>query len=73
VVSTRVAQRRRQVEISARRLPDFGIARHGDRDALLYVRRAGLLKSIEVPGFRPSPALNVLQQWEWVTDFIGGF
>jgi pimeloyl-ACP methyl ester carboxylesterase len=31
----------------------------------------GQLKVIEVPGCGHAPALNVLQQWEWVTDFIG--
>ena len=30
----------------------------------------GLLKHIEVPGCGHAPALNVLQQLEWVTDFI---
>lgn len=30
----------------------------------------GQLKVIEVPGCGHAPALNVLQQWEWVTDFI---
>ena len=30
----------------------------------------GLLKTIEVPGCGHAPALNVLQQLEWVTDFI---
>lgn len=32
--------------------------------------RRGLLKHIEVPGCGHAPALNVLQQLEWVTDFI---
>jgi hypothetical protein len=27
---------------------------------------------IEVHGCGHAPALNVLQQWEWVTDFIKG-
>ena len=30
----------------------------------------GLLQQIEVPGCGHAPALNVLQQLEWVTDFI---
>ena len=30
----------------------------------------GQLKVIEVHGCGHAPALNVLQQWEWVTDFI---
>lgn len=30
----------------------------------------GLLKTIEVPACGHAPALNVLQQWEWVSDFI---
>lgn len=30
----------------------------------------GLLKTIEVPGCGHAPALNVLQQWEWISDFI---
>jgi pimeloyl-ACP methyl ester carboxylesterase len=30
----------------------------------------GLLKHIEVPGCGHAPALNVLQQLEWVTDFL---
>jgi hypothetical protein len=30
----------------------------------------GLLKTIEVPGCGHAPALNVLQQLEWVTEFI---
>jgi pimeloyl-ACP methyl ester carboxylesterase len=30
----------------------------------------GLLQHIEVPGCGHAPALNVLQQLEWVTDFI---
>ena len=30
----------------------------------------GQLKVIEVPGCGHAPALNVLQQWEWVTEFI---
>ena len=30
----------------------------------------GLLKHIEVPGCGHAPALNVLQQLEWVTEFI---
>ena len=30
----------------------------------------GQLKTIEVPGCGHAPALNVLQQLEWVTEFI---
>jgi pimeloyl-ACP methyl ester carboxylesterase len=30
----------------------------------------GQLKHIEVPGCGHAPALNVLQQLEWVTDFL---
>jgi hypothetical protein len=30
----------------------------------------GLLQHIEVPGCGHAPALNVLQQLKWVTDFI---
>jgi pimeloyl-ACP methyl ester carboxylesterase len=30
----------------------------------------GLLRHIEVPGCGHAPALNVLQQLEWVTEFI---
>jgi len=30
----------------------------------------GLLTHIEVPGCGHAPALNVLQQLEWVTEFI---
>jgi len=32
--------------------------------------KRGKLKVIEVPGCGHAPALNVLQQWEWVADFI---
>ena len=32
--------------------------------------KLGKLKVIEVPGCGHAPALNVLQQWEWVADFI---
>jgi hypothetical protein len=31
-----------------------------------------LLKHIEVPGCGHAPALNVLQQMEWVQRFIAG-
>ena len=31
---------------------------------------SGLLKTIEVPGCGHAPALNVLQQLEWIDDFI---
>lgn len=44
-------------------------------DTVLEMRRRGpgargQFKSIEVPACGHAPALNVLQQWEWVTEFI---